>query len=65
MAYWVCVAISSVVLAGCAETAYPSLPTLPPVGDNLLTPTEQQKTIKDLSGDKAQTGQVQKPAETR
>ena len=64
-AYWVCVAVSLAVLAGCAESIYPSLPPLPPVGDSLLTPTEQQKTIKDLSEDKAQKGQVQKPAETR
>jgi hypothetical protein len=65
LAYWVCVAVLGAVLAGCAETTYPSLPTLPTVGDSLLSPSEQQKTIKDISGDKAQTGQAAKPAETR
>ena len=64
MGYWVCVTVSLAVLAGCAESSYPSLPTLPSVADGLLTPTEQQKAIKDLSRDKAQTSQVQKPAET-
>jgi hypothetical protein len=65
LAYWVCVAALGATLAGCAETTYPSLPSLPSVGDSLLTPTERQKTINDLSGDKAQTGQAEKPAETR
>jgi hypothetical protein len=58
IAYWVCVAVLGSVLASCAETTYPSLPTLPSVGDSLLTPTEQQKTIRDLSGEQAQTGEV-------
>jgi hypothetical protein len=65
IAYWVCVAVFSAVLAGCAETTYPSLPSLPSVGDSLLTPTEQKKTIKDISGDTAQTGQVTKQTETK
>jgi hypothetical protein len=64
-AYWVCVAVMGAVLAGCAETTYPSLPSLPSVGDSLLTPTEQQKTIKDLSGDKAQTDGGETPGAGR
>jgi hypothetical protein len=50
------------VLAGCAETTYPSLPGLPSGGDSLLTPTEQQKAIRDLSAERAQTGEVEKPS---
>jgi hypothetical protein len=61
MAYWVCIAASGAVLAGCAETSYPTLPTIPSVGDSLLSPNEQQKAIKDLSSERAQTGEVEKP----
>jgi hypothetical protein len=61
-AYWVCVALVGAVLAGCAETTYPSLPGLPSGGDSLLTPTEQQKAIRDLSAERAQTGEVEKPS---
>lgn len=55
-AYWVCVAVLAAVCAGCAETTYPSLPTLPSVGDSLLTPSEQQKAIKDLSQEQKNQG---------
>ncbi len=65
IAYWVCVAVLGSVLAGCAETTYPSLPTLPTVSDSLLSPSEQQKTIRDLSGEKAQAGEVDKPTDGR
>jgi hypothetical protein len=65
IAYWVCVAVLGAVLAGCAETTYPSLPTLPSVGDSLLTPTEQQKTIKDISGNKPTATAAEKPADGR
>ncbi len=64
-AYWVCVAVLGGLLAGCAQATYPSLPTLPSGGDSLLTPTEQQKAIKDLSAERAQTGEVEKPAGDR
>jgi hypothetical protein len=59
---WVCIASLGAALAGCAETTYPTLPTIPSVGDSLLSPTEQQKAIKDLSSERAQTGEVEKPA---
>lgn len=60
-AYWVCVAVVGAVLAGCAETTYPSLPGLPSSSDSsLLTPTEQQKAIKDLSAERAQASEVGK-----
>jgi hypothetical protein len=62
IAYWVCVAVFGAFLAGCAETTYPTLPPLPSGGDSLLTPTEQQRAIKDLSGTKSQTGETEKPA---
>jgi hypothetical protein len=57
---WVCVAIVGAFLAGCAETTYPSLPSIPSASDSLLSPTQQEKTIKDLSAERAQTGQVEK-----
>ncbi len=41
--------ISTTLLSGCAETIYPRLPNLGGIGGNLLTPTEQEKAIKDLS----------------
>lgn len=60
-AYWVCVALVGVGLAGCAETTYPSLPDLPSANDSsLLSPTEQQKAIKDLSAERAQSGEAGK-----
>jgi hypothetical protein len=65
IAYGVCVALMGAALSGCAETTYPSLPGLPSVGDSLLTPNEQEKAIKDLSGPKSQTGEVEKPAGDR
>ena len=58
---WVCVALAGAVLAGCAEATYPTLPSLPSVGDSLLSPSEQQKAIKDLSAERAQTGETDKP----
>ena len=57
---WLCVAVAGMVLAGCAETSYPSLPTLPNIG-NLLSPSQQEKAIKDLSSERAQTGETEKP----
>jgi hypothetical protein len=62
---WVCVVLAGAVLVGCAEATYPTLPSLPSVGDSLLSPTEQEKTIKDLSAERAQTGDVDKPASGR
>jgi hypothetical protein len=61
IAYCVCIAFLGAVLAGCAETTYPNLPDLSPSTDRLLTPTEQQKAIRDLSGERAQTGETDKP----
>jgi hypothetical protein len=62
---WVCVAFAGTFLAGCAETTYPTLPGIPSVGDSLLSPTQQEKTIKDLSAERAQTGEVDKPGGSR
>ena len=62
---WICIVLAGAVLAGCAETTYPTLPSLPSVGDSLLSPTEQEKAIKDLSAERAQTGEVDKPASGR
>jgi hypothetical protein len=60
-AYWVCVAFMAAGLAGCAETSYPSLPNLPSANDSsLLTPSEQEKAIKDLSAERAQASEQQK-----
>ena len=65
-AYWVCVAVIGASLAGCAETTYPSLPSLPSGGDtSLLSPADQQKAIKDLSAERSQTGEPDKPASGR
>lgn len=59
--YCVCIASLGAVLAGCAETTYPTLPDLSPSNTRLLTPSEQQKAIRDIGGDPAQTGQTEKP----
>jgi len=65
-AYWVCVAVIGASLAGCAETTYPTLPSLSSGSDSsLLSPTEQQKAIKDLSEERAQTGEPDKPTSGR
>ena len=57
-AYWVCVSVVGASLAGCAETTYPTLPSLPSGSDSLLTPTQQEKAIKDL--ERSQTGEQDK-----
>jgi hypothetical protein len=58
----VCIASLAAALAGCADTAYPSLPGLPSSeNQRLLTPSEQEKTIRDIGGDKVQFGQPAKP----
>jgi hypothetical protein len=44
------------LLAACAEATYPDLPRLPSAGDSLLTPTEQQRAIKDLSEEQKNQG---------
>jgi hypothetical protein len=62
-AYWVCIAVIGASLAGCAETTYPTLPGLPSGGDSLLTPTQQEKAIKDL--ERSQTGEQDKPTSGR
>jgi hypothetical protein len=41
----------SAALSGCAETIYPRLPDLGGVGSTLLTPSEQEKAIKDLTAE--------------
>ena len=61
IAYCVCIALLGAVLAGCAETVYPSLPDLTPSNDRLLTPSQQEQAIRDLSGDKSQTGETERP----
>ncbi len=50
-----CVVIPA-ALSGCAETIYPRLPDLGTSGGNLLTPTEQEKTIKDLASEQKSHG---------
>lgn len=66
MAYLVCVAAAAAVLAGCAETTYPDLPGVPSAGDSLLSPTEQQRAIRDLSEEqKNQGAHVKKENEGR
>jgi hypothetical protein len=47
-------------LAGCAETTYPELPSLPTGSESLLTPSQQEKAIKDLSATRSQTGEPDK-----
>jgi hypothetical protein len=37
------------------------LPGLPSSSDSLLSPAEQQKAIKDLSGTRSQTGETEAP----
>lgn len=60
LTYCVCIASLAAALAGCAESSYPSLPGLPSAtNERLLTPTEQQKAIRDIGGDSAATGQPQ------
>ena len=65
VAYWVCVASIGVSLAGCAETTYPTLPGLPTGGDSLLTPSEQEKAIKDLAATRSRTGETGTPATSK
>lgn len=48
--------VSLSALSGCAETIYPRLPDLGTNGGNLLTPTEQEKTIKDLASEQKSHG---------
>jgi hypothetical protein len=50
-----CVVIPA-ALSGCADTIYPRLPDLSVSGGNLLTPTEQEKTIKDLTSEQKSHG---------
>jgi hypothetical protein len=50
-----CVVIPA-ALSGCADTIYPRLPALGQSGGNLLTPTEQEKTIKDLTSEQKSHG---------
>jgi hypothetical protein len=59
IAYCVCIASLAATLVGCAESSYPSLPGLPSANERLLTPTEQQKVIRDIGGESAATGQPQ------
>lgn len=44
-------AAGAAALSGCAETIYPRLPNLGGVGSTLLTPSEQEKAIKDLTAE--------------
>jgi hypothetical protein len=57
--YCVCVASLAGGLAGCAETTYPSLPGLPSENQRLLTPSQQEQTIREIGG--KQIGQPEKP----
>ena len=50
-----CVLISA-ALCGCAETIYPRLPDIGGSIGNVLTPSEQEKTIKDLTSEQKSHG---------
>lgn len=50
-----CVVIPA-ALSGCAETIYPRLPDVGASVGNLLTPKEQEKTIKDLTSEQQSHG---------
>jgi hypothetical protein len=54
-AFAVCV-FGTAALAGCADTIYPRLPSLTSNAGSLLTPTEQQKAIQDLTAEQKQHG---------
>jgi hypothetical protein len=43
-------------LSGCAETIYPRLPDIGGSIGTLLTPSEQEKTIKDLTSEQQSHG---------
>ncbi len=43
-------------LSGCAETIYPQLPNVGTSIGTLLTPKEQEKTIKDLTSEQQSHG---------
>ncbi|WP_088348841.1 MULTISPECIES: hypothetical protein [Rhodomicrobium] len=41
--------VCSAGLSGCADSLYPRLPDLGGTSSNLLTPQQQEQTIKDLT----------------
>ena len=47
----------SASLAGCADSIYPRLPNLGGIGSPLLTPSEQQQAIDDLSTEQKTHGE--------
>jgi hypothetical protein len=48
--------IGLAALTGCAETTYPTLPSLGGSGGNLLTKEQQQKTINEMQTEQATHG---------
>jgi hypothetical protein len=50
-----CVGIAA-ALSGCADTIYPRLPDIGGAASNLLTPSERDKTIKDLTSEQQSHG---------
>lgn len=48
--------IGLATLTGCAETTYPTLPSLGGSGGSLLTKEQQQKTINDMQTEQATHG---------
>jgi hypothetical protein len=61
----ICVA-GSAALSGCSESIYPRLPNLGGIGSTLLTPTEQEKAIKDLTAEqKAHSAEAAEEIEGR
>jgi hypothetical protein len=54
-AFAVCL-MGTAALSGCADTIYPRLPSLTSNAGSLLTPTEQQKAIQDLTAEQKQHG---------
>jgi hypothetical protein len=43
-------------LSGCSDTIYPRLPDIGVGAGHLLTPSEQEKTIKDLTSEQKSHG---------
>lgn len=58
--------VGAAALSGCSQAIYPRLPDLGNVGGNLLTPSEQEKAIKDLTAEQKTHGaQAAKDIEAR
>lgn len=47
---------AAIGLSGCSQSTYPRLPSLSRGVDNLLTPKEQEATIRDLASEQNSAG---------